>query len=69
VNLDALIARLQVLREQTSGDLEVLYLVHSDSEQYQVDSVNVVKADEGIAEKVGFDEGHEYILIVSDNVW
>jgi hypothetical protein len=68
MDLDTTIKRLQELRSQ-KGNLDVLYLVHSDTEQYSVDAVDVVTADEAVAERCGIKEDTEYVLIKSDSVW
>jgi len=68
MDLDTFIKQLQDLRSQ-KGNLDVFYLVHSDTEQYGVDSVVVATADEAVEERVGIKEGTEYILIQSETVW
>lgn len=68
MDLDALIKRLQILREN-HGNLNVLYLVHSDSVQYFIDKVEITRVDAAIEERNGLPEGTEYVLIKSDVVW
>jgi hypothetical protein len=68
MDLDTFIKKLQDLRA-TGGNLDVFYLVHSDSEQYPADDVKIVQADEAIEEKIGLSEGTPYVLIESEAVW
>jgi hypothetical protein len=68
MDLDTLIKRLQILREN-HGNLNVMYLVHSDSDQYSIDKVEIVKADAAIEDRNGLPEGTEYVLIKSESVW
>jgi len=46
----------------------VRYLVHSDTEQYLVDAVDVVVADGAMEDKYGVPEGTEYVLFNSTSV-
>lgn len=68
MDLDTFIKKLQDLRAQ-GGNLDVFYLVHSDSEQYPADDVKIVQADGAIEEKIGISEGTSYVLIESEAVW
>ena len=68
MDLDTLIKQLQDLRAK-NGNLNVMYLVHSDSVQYSVDKVEIVKADAAIEDRNGLPEGTEYVLIKSESVW
>jgi len=68
MDLDTFINKLQDLRAK-GGNLDVFYLVHSDSEQYPADDVKIVQADEAIEEKIGLSEGTPYVLIESSSVW
>ena len=68
MDLDTIIKNLQDLRAKEGNLPGVRYLVHSDTEQYLVDAVEVVEADGAMEDKYGVPEGTPYVLIKSESV-
>jgi hypothetical protein len=61
--------KLEAICKRSGTNLEVFYQVSTDSDNYPVEKVELLEADEAIAEKCGMSVGDPYILLKSSAVW